>query len=109
MDGRGPTQVRAGDDPGGAAAGDDHAAGADDGRARPQPRVGRERVWSTLIMLQALWHLARDGWCLNKVRDVENGLRALLREAGLKLGTPARKEFAARVRELVGADPVLSA
>src|SRR3712207_3795968 len=27
----------------------------------PQPEVGRERVWSTLIMLQALWHLARDG------------------------------------------------
>jgi transposase len=27
----------------------------------PQPKVGRERVWSTLIMLQALWHLVRDG------------------------------------------------
>ena len=27
----------------------------------PQPEVGRRRVWSTLIMLQALWHLARDG------------------------------------------------
>src|SRR3954467_11619947 len=27
----------------------------------PQPKVGRERVWPTLIMLQALWHLARDG------------------------------------------------
>ena len=27
----------------------------------PQPKVGRERVWSTLIVLQALWHLARDG------------------------------------------------
>src|ERR671929_1972349 len=27
----------------------------------PRPKVGRERVWSTLIMLQALWHLARDG------------------------------------------------
>ena len=27
----------------------------------PQPKVGRERVWSTLIMLQALWHLTRDG------------------------------------------------
>jgi len=27
----------------------------------PQPKVGRKRVWSTLIMLQALWHLARDG------------------------------------------------
>src|SRR3954470_21717372 len=27
----------------------------------PQPKVGRERVWSTLIVLQALWHLARAG------------------------------------------------
>lgn len=27
----------------------------------PQPKVGRERIWPTLIMLQALWHLARDG------------------------------------------------
>src|SRR3954454_24517631 len=28
----------------------------------PQPKVGRQRVWPTLIMLQALWHLARDGY-----------------------------------------------
>jgi putative transposase len=27
----------------------------------PQPDIGRRRVWSSLIMLQALWHLARDG------------------------------------------------
>ncbi len=27
----------------------------------PQPKLGRQRVWSTAIMLQALWHLARDG------------------------------------------------
>ena len=27
----------------------------------PQPKIGRQRIWSTLIMLQALWHLARDG------------------------------------------------
>jgi transposase len=27
----------------------------------PQPGLGRQRVWSSLIMLQALWHLARDG------------------------------------------------
>jgi putative transposase len=27
----------------------------------PPARVGRPRVWSTLVMLQALWHLARDG------------------------------------------------
>src|SRR4051812_23715209 len=43
------------------------------------------------------------------MRDLENDLRALLREAGLKLGTPARKELAVRVRELAAADPVLSA
>jgi putative transposase len=27
----------------------------------PQPKVGRQRVWSATIMLQALWHLTRDG------------------------------------------------
>ncbi len=45
---------------------------------------------------------------LNKRRDVENGLRALLREVGLKVGTPSRKDFAARVRELAADDPVLA-
>ncbi len=45
---------------------------------------------------------------LNKRRDVENGLRALLREIGLKVGTPSRKDFAARVRELAADDPVLA-
>jgi transposase len=46
---------------------------------------------------------------LNKRRDVENGIRALLREVGLKLGTPSRKNFAARVRELVADNQVLAA
>ena len=59
------------------------------------------RSWRALLAARRL--------VLNKMRDVENGLRALLREAGLKLGTPARKEFAARARELTAADPVLSA
>jgi transposase len=45
---------------------------------------------------------------LNKRRDVENGIRALLREVGLKVGTPSRKNFAARVRELVADDQVLA-
>jgi putative transposase len=27
----------------------------------PQPGIGRPRVWSSLITLQALWHLTRDG------------------------------------------------
>ena len=58
------------------------------------------RSWRALLTARRL--------VLNKMRDVENGLRALLREAGLKLGTPARKAFAARVRELTAADPVLA-
>ena len=41
------------------------------------------RSWRALLTARRL--------VLNKMRDVENGLRALLREAGLKLGTPARK------------------
>ena len=45
---------------------------------------------------------------LNKRRDVENGLRALLREVGLKVGTPSRKDFPARVRALAADDPVLA-
>jgi transposase len=31
------------------------------GRIDPPSRVGRPRLWSALIMLQALWQLARDG------------------------------------------------
>jgi transposase len=58
------------------------------------------RSWRALLTARRL--------VLNKMRDLENGLRAVLREAGLKLGTPARKEFAARVRELTAADPGLS-
>jgi transposase len=52
--------------------------------------------------------LAARRMVLNKRRDVENGVRALLREAGLKLGTPSRRNFAARVIELATDDPVLS-
>jgi transposase len=59
------------------------------------------RSWRALLAARRL--------VLNKMRDVENGLRALLREAGLKLGRPARKGLAARVRELTAGDPVLSA
>src|SRR4051812_33930524 len=38
------------------------------------------------------------------MRAIENVVRAVLREAGLKLGTPARTAFAGRVRELAGDD-----
>ena len=44
------------------------------------------RSWRALLTARRM--------VLNKLRDLENGLRALLREAGLKLGTPSRKDFA---------------
>lgn len=38
------------------------------------------------------------------MRSIENVVRAILREAGVKLGLPSRSAFAGRVRELTGAD-----
>src|ERR1700712_3567712 len=46
---------------------------------------------------------------LNEMRTIENVVRAMLREAGLKVGTPARAAFAGRVRELAGGDPLVMA
>jgi transposase len=57
------------------------------------------RAWRALLTARRM--------VLNKRRDVENGIRALLREVGLKVGTPSRKDFPARVRELAADDPVL--
>ena len=48
--------------------------------------------------------LAARRMVLNKRREVENGVRALLREVGLKVGTQSRKDFPARVRDLAAAD-----
>src|SRR5487761_1747988 len=58
------------------------------------------RSWRALLTARRM--------VLNKRRDVENGIRALLREVGLKVGTPSRKAFSARVRELAAGDPVLA-
>jgi transposase len=55
------------------------------------------RSWRALLTARRM--------VLNKRRDIENGLRALLRE----VGTPSRRNFAARVIELAADDPVLSA
>jgi transposase len=41
---------------------------------------------------------------LNEMRSIENVVRAILREAGVKLGTPSRVGFADRVRELASGD-----
>jgi transposase len=59
------------------------------------------RSWRALLTARRM--------VLNKRREIENGLRALLREAGLKVGTPGRKAFPDRVRELVAGDPTLTA
>lgn len=59
------------------------------------------RSWRALLTARRM--------VLNKLRDIENGVRALLREAGIKLGTPGRTQFAARVRELAASDAVLAA
>lgn len=38
---------------------------------------------------------------LNEMRTIENVVRAVLREADLKLGTPSRKDFVARAHDLI--------
>lgn len=58
------------------------------------------RSWRALLTARRM--------LINKRRDVENGIRALLREVGLKVGTPSRKMFPARVRELAADDAVLA-
>ena len=46
---------------------------------------------------------------LNEMRSIEKVVRAILREAGTKLGTPSRANFAAKVREMVIGDPTVTA
>jgi len=43
----------------------------------------------------------------NEMRTIENVVRAILRETGLKLGTPARKDFIFRARELATGEEAL--
>lgn len=58
------------------------------------------RSWRALLTARRM--------LLNKRRDIENGIRALLREVGLKVGTPSHKTFPGRVRELAADDAVLA-
>ena len=51
----------------------------------PPSRVGRPRDWSTLAMLGALWHLARDG-CVWSIHPAG----AALRGRGELGGSPLR-------------------
>ncbi len=56
----------------------------------------QSRLWRSLLVARRT--------VLNEMRAIENVIRAVLREAGLKLGTPSRASFAERVRELVRDD-----
>jgi transposase len=51
------------------------------------------RSWRSLLVARRT--------VLNEMRSIENVVRAILRETGLKLGTPARKDFIVRARELI--------
>src|SRR5215218_3736921 len=54
------------------------------------------RLWRSLLVARRT--------VLNEMRSIENVVRAVLREAGLKLGVPGRAAFAGRVRELTEGD-----
>jgi transposase len=54
------------------------------------------RLWRSLLVARRT--------VLNEMRSIENVVRAMLREAGVKLGTPSRTAFAGRVRALARAE-----
>src|SRR6478735_7464418 len=54
------------------------------------------RLWRSLLVARRT--------VLNEMRSIENVVRAVLREGGVKLGTPSRAAFATRVRELTEGD-----
>jgi transposase len=61
----------------------------------------QSRLWRSLLVARRT--------VLNEMRSIENVVRAVLREAGLKLGRPARSRFDERVREIAGEDDAVMA
>jgi transposase len=59
----------------------------------------QSRLWRSLLVARRT--------ILNEMRAIENVVRAILREAGIKLGTPSRADFIERVRDLTGGDSEL--
>lgn len=57
------------------------------------------RLWRSLLIARRT--------VLNEMRTIENVVRAILREGGIKLGAVCRTAFGARVRELAGGDGAL--
>lgn len=59
----------------------------------------QSRLWRSLLVARRT--------ILSEMRAIENVVRAILREAGIKLGTPSRADFVERVRDLTGGDSEL--
>ena len=59
------------------------------------------RLWRSLLVARRT--------VLNEMRSIENVVRAILREAGIKLGTPSRTAFADRVRNVAGSEHAVMA
>lgn len=57
------------------------------------------RLWRSLLVARRT--------LVNEMRSLENVVRAVLREAGLKVGPTSRAGFAARVRELADGDQLV--
>ena len=62
-------------------------------------KTRQSRLWRSLLVARRT--------VLNEMRSIENVVRAILREGGIKLGTPSRAGFAGRVRELAGDDALV--
>ena len=61
-------------------------------------KTDRNDAWALAQIMRAGCLVARRT-VLNEMRIIENIVRAILRVAGIKLGTPSRSAFAGRVRE----------
>ena len=59
----------------------------------------QSRLWRSLLVARRT--------ILNERRAIENVVRAVLREAGFKLGRPSCAAFAERVRDLAGDNPAV--
>lgn len=57
------------------------------------------RLWRSLLVARRT--------VLGEMGSIENVVRAILREGGVKLGKPSRTAFAAKVREMAASDPAI--
>jgi transposase len=59
------------------------------------------RLWRSLLVARRT--------VMNEMRSIENVVRAILREGGIKLGTPSRADFAGKARQMAAGDPLVMA